>query len=1067
MRRLALLMGLTMVLVLNAVAHTQRTHQYMVREAMSMLQSQGFNLPAISTHLGYDQGSSTGELTDPWIVAGAYNEDEADHVYHHGTPLTPFDMWFKPFTSVTHFWRIPSDQLHSYDAAYSDLGYVGSVENAYMKTCKFRDGGWFFWVRWEPELWSRYRYYSLFDLYVNRRVYWEKDANTLGQEFYHNCDVYLTREQADAITFNILGRMAHLLGDMSVPAHVHSDVHLPIAGLWDWYEEDMDIEDHPSVVEVWYAGNVLNLKGGFINPYGNSDDPLHFLMYTMNQIADYFPSRNVDGNALYAPVGEIASTLAPFGPPISSSEYAQGGDNLWPTIYNIRDATMPYLIRATAGLIYWFAIESGMMDDVALTSPLIADGGSGGYYIVNGSNVTNFPFHQVYYSGVSVQAMAPAGCHFWKWSDGSTQNPRIGFYGYSVSAIFKHSMASSEADATGPANQRKLVRQNSTTYDLAYRSGGTIWRTRTTNSGNSWADEECWGKGGIAGNPALAATGSYGDLFAVWQETDGQGVKHLRYRGFDGYHTRELELDSDNGILDLQPAIAVSADEGYVLVMYKKLVAGANRMYYRLSEDGGWTFNGPTALTVGTPIDWASPSVAWNEQRSSFIIACASSGGYVNYLTFDGCTWSSCSVAAANGLSSGPQVAVDGTGREYFTWVALGSWSEPAAFARSRSIGGSWSTITEVNSDLAPPILHSSISGNSSQSGGGAFICNDTYVELTYCSTNGTSWVSTGMGGWPWYYGTYCISLLEKCTASAVASVVKTGTSAPYQIRFESRDFRPNGLQKTTGSNPIDNTVRPVTAYSRRLQYRETKGSGTLDVLLSDLHVSRESVNQDLPFASAESDWLGSQSLSLSDGKTIGGTVTIKGAKWNHPFSYSIKLEEATSGISLANLGTRTVPSLQDSTILVRISCGLPILQKLGDFRVVLTGLPTDAIAVDRIDVYKVGDSLRMAKAPPTSQGLSLIPATFDLKAAYPNPFNPTTTLEYHLPEDGYVQIVVFDQLGRKVQDLMSGFHAAGRHEVQWNAAGMSSGIYFARFMAMNDLGKVRFTKVNKLLLTK
>jgi len=61
----------------------------------------------------------------------------------------------------------------------------------------------------------------------------------------------------------------------------------------------------------------------------------------------------------------------------------------------------------------------------------------------------------------------------------------------------------------------------------------------------------------------------------------------------------------------------------------------------------------------------------------------------------------------------------------------------------------------------------------------------------------------------------------------------------------------------------------------------------------------------------------------------------------------------------------------------------------------------------------------------------------------YPNPFNPSTTISYSLPEDGKVQIKVFDVLGREVATLMDGFDSKGKHSIVWNGSNVSSGIYF------------------------
>lgn len=67
----------------------------------------------------------------------------------------------------------------------------------------------------------------------------------------------------------------------------------------------------------------------------------------------------------------------------------------------------------------------------------------------------------------------------------------------------------------------------------------------------------------------------------------------------------------------------------------------------------------------------------------------------------------------------------------------------------------------------------------------------------------------------------------------------------------------------------------------------------------------------------------------------------------------------------------------------------------------------------------------------------------FELQENFPNPFNPTTTISYTLPENGTIQIKIYDVLGREVATLIDGFKTSGKHSVTWNANNVASGIYF------------------------
>jgi hypothetical protein len=81
-------------------------------------------------------------------------------------------------------------------------------------------------------------------------------------------------------------------------------------------------------------------------------------------------------------------------------------------------------------------------------------------------------------------------------------------------------------------------------------------------------------------------------------------------------------------------------------------------------------------------------------------------------------------------------------------------------------------------------------------------------------------------------------------------------------------------------------------------------------------------------------------------------------------------------------------------------------------------------------------------------QGGASLPTRLALHPAHPNPFNPTTTLSFDLPNASDVHLEVFDVLGRRVAVLVEGQMPAGSHEVSWDASGVASGVYFARLSA-------------------
>lgn len=94
------------------------------------------------------------------------------------------------------------------------------------------------------------------------------------------------------------------------------------------------------------------------------------------------------------------------------------------------------------------------------------------------------------------------------------------------------------------------------------------------------------------------------------------------------------------------------------------------------------------------------------------------------------------------------------------------------------------------------------------------------------------------------------------------------------------------------------------------------------------------------------------------------------------------------------------------------------------------------------------------------------LPKSFSLAQNYPNPFNSSTNISFDLPSAGYVELSVYDLLGRKVTILLDSFLSAGNHLVTWDGRSgigerMATGIYFYRLKAEG------FDDTKKMLLVK
>jgi len=139
---------------------------------------------------------------------------------------------------------------------------------------------------------------------------------------------------------------------------------------------------------------------------------------------------------------------------------------------------------------------------------------------------------------------------------------------------------------------------------------------------------------------------------------------------------------------------------------------------------------------------------------------------------------------------------------------------------------------------------------------------------------------------------------------------------------------------------------------------------------------------------------------------------------------------------------------------------GLPVLP-IGDIKIHPTTRELVAGTYGR-SMYKIDLNAIPTFVEPADQ----IVSTFNLEQNYPNPFNPSTKIKYSIPSVGaslmkFVQLKVYDVLGNEIVTLVSEEKSAGTYEVNFNATGLTSGIYFYKLKTGS------FSQTKKMILLK
>jgi hypothetical protein len=450
-----------------AVAHKEWVHQYMVQQSYLFLEQQIGVIPTLREAVGlnfHGPGTSSQLFYNVCpIGVGAWREDVDDLVYGYtlsANTSTP---------SITHFWDADNaDENHE----SMDLNIYGTsgAPNAWEKArvylfCQDRNGLHDLTIPFAlyggPTRKCIITYTSLPELYKGN-YFLEAVTDMDGRNrvnWYHAPQFYPAFGQPVAL--QILGRVAHLLGDMSVPAHAHSDPHPCPLGLPDFYENNMgnvywsnneaaNCEDDPGGTyraQQWNAGTALQQGGLLSDMYcePNARARMKFLFYTLNQLADFFPS-GVNPWQRFDPSGpsfnnqnlEDGDSNLGNGPNhafLQARFAALGGSPSSIDYTAVANETFNYSIRSVATLFQWFAFEAGITQDLhnqKLTS-------SGTLLCPNSS----LSFRAPTTNGVnwSIEpSFAATGTLFYDWSSGTSYynvTPAAGFNGVmTVSASY-------------------------------------------------------------------------------------------------------------------------------------------------------------------------------------------------------------------------------------------------------------------------------------------------------------------------------------------------------------------------------------------------------------------------------------------------------------------------------------------------------------------------------------------------------------------------------------------------------------------------------------------------------
>ena len=343
---------------LSLYAYDEKTHQLIVQTSYKYLENiykeSGFNIndlqnikndifcTASASYLTYLTEDNTSECSDKEIAFGAYDEDRHEVIFTNNPAFFSSGSIVSEYPFLAHFWNadLGNSSINTLENTSINTTWT-NIPNAWMKSKiilrKIKNELVNYNAIMFQEYWCSHDSNWLCPQYIKENYFYRKSKLQQALNSYNKASV-------------MLGRLIHILSDMSVPAHVHIDSHGP--GDTDPYE-DYWINNNISLLNhLFNTPNLLdNNAFVFTNNYEIDDIFLYNIFFTMNQLTDYFPSKDATAN----------NNLPSGTNNLLNNKYQSWKNRSFSSSsnYEIASELLPELIPLVASVLYWFELYAG------------------------------------------------------------------------------------------------------------------------------------------------------------------------------------------------------------------------------------------------------------------------------------------------------------------------------------------------------------------------------------------------------------------------------------------------------------------------------------------------------------------------------------------------------------------------------------------------------------------------------------------------------------------------------------------------------------------------------------
>jgi hypothetical protein len=306
-----------------------------------------------------------------------------------------------------------------------------------------------------------------------------------------------------------------------------------------------------------------------------------------------------------------------------------------------------------------------------------------------------------------------------------------------------------------------------------------------------------------------------------------------------------------------------------------------------------------------------------------------------------------------------------------------------------------------------------------------------------------------------WYYKNYGEGYAPTAPRYHAPGIAYNQSEADFH-RIKATRQDPN-----YGPNPGPVKLKEVQRIDYQLSALENGGQeGLISIDLVEL----KKENEPLPVAKD----MKTKSVSFDGRDQISYAVSVRFINVSQTLNpdkvlLSLALEADESKLPLSNFKVREVSAESENEIkdFIKASTVTNLPVSNGQIEVELGVAAKKEHYTILMTQEDIDNSLSKAIRIEDEQFSQMIPTQYALDQNYPNPFNPFTTITYALPEQGNVELTVYNSLGQKVKTLVNKHQQAGYHSYIFNGNSVASGIYFY------SLKTASYQQTRKMLLIK